>query len=130
MSDLDGKDIAPFRCSTRSLAGRPTNKVAFHVRTNDLCVLRGKRGAYITRACGKRAIRRAAERESWGTSSTHSTGILYAQGNRREDKYAAWIVHRGLRNSDVVDAAASVKWLMECGEQARSVSELEYKAEF
>jgi hypothetical protein len=49
-----------------------------------------------------------------------SAGILYARGNTQDDNYAAGIVRRALRNPDVVDAAASVKWLMESGEQRRS----------
>jgi hypothetical protein len=48
-----------------------------------------------------------------------SSGILYARGNARGDKYAAGTVRRALRNPDVVDAA--VKWMIESEQQGSIV---------
>jgi hypothetical protein len=91
-----------------------------HVRTNDVCILRGIRGAHrdsgavwhaVRSLCGQYDVRLSAE------VVEPSSGILYARDNTRGGKYPAGttLSTRALRNPDVVDAA--VKWLMESGQQ-------------
>ena len=52
-------------------------------------------------------------------------GILYARGNTRDDKYAAAVVRRALRDPDEVDVA--VKWLRESGPSELYRMKLELK---
>lgn len=125
-SDLDNKDdIASFALLdtlTRWLMPHWQGGT-LHVRTNDVCILRGIRGDYshsgvwnaVRSLCGQYDVElraNAVERSS-------SSGNLFARGNTRDGKCAAGTVRKALRNPDVVNAA--VKWLMESGQQGSTV---------
>ncbi|KAI0273075.1 hypothetical protein BGY98DRAFT_999408 [Russula aff. rugulosa BPL654] len=93
-----------------------------HVRTNDVCILRGIRGDYshsgvwnaVRSLCGQYDVELSAK-----VVERSSSGILFARGNTRDGKCAAGTVRKALRNPDVVNAA--VKWLMESGQQGSTV---------
>ena len=124
-SDLDDKDIASFALLdtlTRWLLPHWQGS-SLHVRTNDVCILRGIRGDYshsgvwnaVRSLCGQYDVELSAkvvERPS-------SSGMLFARGNTRVGKCAAGTLRNALRNPDVVNAA--VKWLMESREQGSTV---------
>jgi hypothetical protein len=128
-SDLDDKDdIASFALLdtlTRWLLphwqGGP-----LHVRTNDVCVLRGIRGDYshsgvwnaVRSLCGQYDVELRVNVVE-PSASASSSGILFARGNTRDGKCAAGAVRKELRNPDVVKAA--VRWLMESGQQGSTV---------
>lgn len=126
-SDLDEKDITSFALLdtlTRWLLPHRQGG-ALHVRTNDVCVLRGIRGGYshsgvwntVRSLCGQYNVELSAEVVERSPSS--SSGILFARGNTRDGKCAAGTLRKALRNPDVVNAA--VKWLMASGEQGSTV---------
>lgn len=126
-SDLDDKDIAPFALLdtlTRWLLPHWQGST-LHVRTNDVCVLRGIRGDYshsgvwnaVRSLCGQYDVELSAKVVE--RSSSSSSGILFARGNTRDGKGAAGTLRKALRNPDVVNAA--VKWLMGSGGQGSTV---------
>jgi hypothetical protein len=124
-SDLDNKDdVASFALLdtlTRWLLPH-WQGTTLHVRTNDVCVLRGIRGDYshsgvwnaVRSLCGQYDVELSAK-----VVERSSSGILFARGNTRDGKCAAGTVRKALRNPDVVNAA--VKWLMESGQQGSTV---------
>ena len=124
-SDLDDKDIASFALLdtlTRWLLPHWQGGV-LHIRTNDVCILRGIRGDYphsgvwnaVRSLCGQYDVELSAE----VVERSSSSGILFARGNTRDGKYAAGTLRNALRNPDVVNAA--VKWLMASGQQGSAV---------
>jgi hypothetical protein len=123
--DLDDKDIASFALLdtlTRWLLPHWQGG-ALHVRTNDVCVLRGIRGDYshsgvwnaVRSLCGQYGVELSAK----VVERSSSSGILFARGNTRDGKCAGGTLRNALRNPDVVNAA--VKWLMASGEQGSTV---------
>ena len=101
-----------------------------HVRTNDVCVLRGIRGAaasyshssvwsVVRSLCGQYDLELSAKVVERSSSSS-SSGILFAPRTRtRDGKCTAETLRNSLRNPDVVNAA--VKWLMASGQQGSTV---------
>jgi len=91
-----------------------------HVRTNDVCVLRGIQGAYshsgvwdaVRSLCGQYDVELRAKAV---VERSSSSGILFARGNTRDGKCAAGTLRKALRNPDVVNEA--VKWLLASGQQ-------------
>jgi hypothetical protein len=128
-SDLDEKDIASFALLdtlTRWLLPHWQGGT-LHVRTNDACLLRGIRGAYYSHSgvwnavrslCGQYDVELSAEVVERSSSSS-SSGILFARGKARDGKFAAGTLRKALRNPDVVNVA--VKWLIASGEQGSAV---------
>lgn len=126
-SDLDNKDIASFALLdtlTRWLLPH-WQGATLHVRTNDVCVLRGIRGDYphsgawnaVRSICGQYGVELSAKVVERPSSSS---GILFARGNTRDGKCAAGTLRNALRNPDVVNAA--VKWLVASGQQGSTVN--------
>jgi hypothetical protein len=125
-SGLDDKDIASFALLdtlTRWLLPHWRGS-ALHIRTNDVCVLRGIRGDYphsgvwnaVRSLCGQYDVELSAK----VVERSSSSGILFARGNTtRDGKCAAGTLRNALRNPDVVNAA--VKWLMASGQQGSTV---------
>jgi len=120
-NDLDDKDIASFALLDTLTRWLPHWQGGIlHVRTNDVCVLRGIRGAYYDSGVVWHAVLSLCGQYDVQLSSKvvePSSGVCYARGNNtRGDKYAAGTLRtRVLRNPDVVNAA--VKWLMASGQQ-------------
>jgi hypothetical protein len=125
-SDLDNKDIASFALLdtlTRWLLPHWQGGT-LHVRTNDVCILRGIRGDYphsgawnaVRSLCGQYDVELSAKVVE---RSSSSSGILFARGNTRDGRCAAGTLRNALRNPDVVNAA--VKWLMASGQQGSTV---------
>jgi hypothetical protein len=129
-SDLDDKDIiasfALLDTLTRWLLPHWQGGT-LHVRTNDVCILRGIRGgaAYSHSGGTWNAVRSLCEQYDVELSAkvvqrSSSSGIWFARGgNTRDGKCAAGTVRKALRNPDVVNAA--VKWLMAYGQQGSTV---------
>jgi len=122
-SDLDDKDIASFALLDTLTRWLPHwQGGTLRVRTNDVCVLRGIRGAYshsgvwhaVQSLCGQYDVELSAK-----VVERSSPGNLYARGHTPDDKYATRTLRIALRNPDVVNAA--VKWLMASGEQGSTV---------
>jgi hypothetical protein len=130
--DLDEKDIAPFALLdtlTRWLLPHWRGGI-LHVRTNDVCVLRGIQGGdcgsysgvwnAVQSLCGQYDVRLSANVVE--QLSLSSPGTFYAHvRNTRDDRRGAGTVLRALRNPDVVNAA--VKWLMGSGQEGSIVSQ-------
>jgi hypothetical protein len=122
-SDLDDKDIASFALLDTLTRWLPHWQGGIlHVRTNDVCVVRGIRGAHCDSSVVWHAVRSLCGQYDVQLNAKvvePSSGILYARGNARGHKYAAGPVRRALRNPDVVNAA--VKWMMESEQQGSIV---------
>lgn len=113
---------------TRWLLPHWQGGVTLHVRTNDLCVLRGIRGDYYSHSgvwkavrslCGQYDVQLSAKVVERSSSSASASGTLFARGNTRGGKGTAEPLRKALRNPDVVNSA--VKWLTESGQQGSTV---------
>jgi hypothetical protein len=132
--DLDEKDIAAFALLdslTRWLLPHWQGGT-LHIRTNDVCVLRGIRGGDYGSYSGVwNTVRSLCEQYDVRLSAnlveqlSAAAGIFCGRaGNTRGDRRGAGTGHRALRNPEVVNAA--VQWLMGSGQEGSTATILSH----
>lgn len=119
-NDLDDKDIASFALLDTLTRWLPHWRGGIlHVRTNDVCALRGIRGAYSHSGVWHAVWSLCEQYDVQLSAKVVEPSLADARGSTRDNKYVGGAVRRALRNPEVVDAA--VKWLMVSGEQESTV---------